>query len=80
MMEIAHSARLEIPPGARSGERHQIDLRSAGIENLLLDVTIVRALVVPATMRLLGRANWWAPGPLARFGMRLEPAGATMKG
>ena len=47
---------------------------------VLLDATIVRALVVPATMRLLGRANWWAPGPLARFGMRLEPAGATMKG
>src|SRR6266851_2165409 len=43
MMEIAHSVRLEIPPGARSGERHQIDLRSAGIENLLLDVTIVVA-------------------------------------
>ena len=34
---------LEIPPGARSGERHQIDLRSAGIENLLLDVTVVVA-------------------------------------
>ena len=47
---------------------------------VLLDATIVRALVVPATMRLLGRANWWAPGPLARFGMRLEPATATMKG
>jgi len=45
-----------------------------------LDATIVRALVVPATMRLLGRANWWAPGPLARFGVRLEPASATMKG
>ena len=43
MMEIAHSVRLEIPPGARSGERHQIDLRSAGIENLLLDVTVVVA-------------------------------------
>jgi DnaJ-class molecular chaperone len=43
MMEIAHRVRLEIPPGARSGERHQIDLRSAGIENLLLDLTIVVA-------------------------------------
>ena len=26
------------------------------------DATLVRALVVPALMRLLGRANWWAPG------------------
>src|SRR4051812_15632474 len=31
-----------------------------------LDATIVRALIVPATMRLLGRANWWAPSFLAR--------------
>jgi RND superfamily putative drug exporter len=42
-----------------------------------LDATIVRALVVPATMRLLGRANWWAPWRLGR-GVRLEPASATM--
>ena len=29
-----------------------------------LDATVVRALLVPATMRLLGRWNWWAPGRL----------------
>ena len=34
---------------------------------ILVDATIVRALLVPASMRLLGRWNWWAPGPLARF-------------
>jgi RND superfamily putative drug exporter len=34
---------------------------------ILVDATIVRALLVPATMRLLGRANWWAPGFLARL-------------
>ncbi|TDD75352.1 MMPL family transporter [Actinomadura rubrisoli] len=34
---------------------------------ILMDATVVRALLVPATMRLLGRANWWAPGPLRRF-------------
>lgn len=28
---------------------------------VLLDATVVRALLVPATMRLLGRLNWWAP-------------------
>jgi RND superfamily putative drug exporter len=32
---------------------------------LLLDVTLVRALLVPATMQLLGRWNWWAPRWLA---------------
>ena len=44
---------------------------------VLLDATLVRALVVPATMRLLGRANWWAPWRLGR-GLRLEAASATM--
>ncbi len=34
---------------------------------LVVDATIVRVLLVPATMRLLGRANWWAPGPLRRL-------------
>jgi trehalose monomycolate/heme transporter len=34
---------------------------------LLVDASVVRVLLVPATMRLLGRANWWAPGPLGRF-------------
>nr|WP_230204959.1 MMPL family transporter [Parafrankia elaeagni] len=34
---------------------------------VLVDATIVRAVLVPATMRLLGNANWWAPGPLKRF-------------
>lgn len=34
---------------------------------VLLDATIVRALLVPATMRLLGRWNWWLPGWLARL-------------
>ena len=43
MMEIAHSVRLEIPPGAQSGDRYQIDLRSGGIENLMLDAKIVVA-------------------------------------
>ncbi len=34
---------------------------------LLVDATIVRALLVPATMKLLDRANWWAPGPMRRW-------------
>jgi trehalose monomycolate/heme transporter len=44
---------------------------------ILLDATVIRGLLVPATMRLLGRANWWAPRPLLRawerFGIR-EPS------
>jgi uncharacterized membrane protein YdfJ with MMPL/SSD domain len=34
---------------------------------LVVDAAVVRILLVPATMRLLGRANWWYPGPLRRF-------------
>lgn len=34
---------------------------------VLIDATIVRALLVPATMRLLGDFNWWAPAPLRRW-------------
>lgn len=34
---------------------------------LLIDATIVRALLVPATMKLLGRWNWWAPRPMSRW-------------
>jgi RND superfamily putative drug exporter len=33
---------------------------------VLIDATIIRILVVPALMKLLGRANWWAPAWLKR--------------
>lgn len=38
---------------------------------ILLDATIVRALLVPALMRIAGRWNWWAPKPLARLHAKL---------
>ncbi len=44
---------------------------------ILVDATVVRTLLVPAAMRLLGPANWWAPAPLARWWQRhglREPA------
>ncbi|RDH77788.1 MMPL family transporter [Mycolicibacterium moriokaense] len=34
---------------------------------VLMDATLVRMLLVPAFMRVLGRLNWWAPKPLARL-------------
>ncbi len=55
---------------------------------VLIDATIIRALLVPSLMALLGDWNWWAPRPLRRFhdrfgfsefgprGSDLEPAGA----
>jgi trehalose monomycolate/heme transporter len=38
---------------------------------VLMDATLVRALLVPATMRLLGRWNWWAPAPLHALWQRI---------
>jgi len=38
---------------------------------VLVDATLVRMLLVPATMRLMGDYNWWAPRPLARLYNRL---------
>ena len=53
-----------------------VPIRSIGLGlvlAVLLDATIVRMLLVPATMTLLGRYNWWAPAWLgrihARFGL-----------
>jgi len=40
-----------------------------------LDATVVRALLVPATMRLLGRWNWWLPSIVARRLPAVEGAG-----
>jgi putative drug exporter of the RND superfamily len=41
---------------------------------VIVDATLIRALLVPAFMRLAGRANWWAPRPLRllhdRVGLR----------
>jgi RND superfamily putative drug exporter len=46
-----------------------IDVKQFGIglaAGIIFDATIIRALLVPALMRLLGRWNWWLPAPAAR--------------
>jgi RND superfamily putative drug exporter len=40
---------------------------------ILIDATLVRALLVPALVSLFGRWNWWLPGGLARV-LRTEPS------
>jgi RND superfamily putative drug exporter len=42
---------------------------------ILVDATIVRMLLVPAVMRLLGRSNWWLPRPLERLMPHLHVEG-----
>jgi RND superfamily putative drug exporter len=43
---------------------------------VLLDATLIRMVLVPATMTLLGRANWWLPGWLDRILPHLDLEGA----
>ncbi|MEV4469068.1 MMPL family transporter [Nonomuraea sp. NPDC049504] len=62
---------------ARMGDIEQIGIGL--FVAVLVDATLVRCLLVPSVMTLMGRANWWAPAPLrrlhARFGLReAEPA------
>jgi RND superfamily putative drug exporter len=40
---------------------------------IVFDATVIRALLVPATMQLLGRWNWWLPAPVARI-LRVAPS------
>ena len=61
------------------GVAHAVMIKAIGVGMgiaVVVDATIVRALLVPATMRLLGRWNWWAPRPLARLYARMSPARA----
>ncbi len=46
---------------------------------ILIDATLVRALLVPALVSLLGRWNWWLPGALAKL-LRVEPSAVAPAG
>ncbi|HVT22164.1 MAG TPA: MMPL family transporter [Mycobacteriales bacterium] len=59
-----------------SGPQTDIKVMGTGLGvGILLDATIVRALLVPALMSLMGRWNWWLPQPLARV-LRVAPSPA----
>ncbi|HEX5894068.1 MAG TPA: MMPL family transporter, partial [Solirubrobacterales bacterium] len=47
---------------------------------VLIDASIIRALLVPSLMELLGRWNWWAPKPLRRLHHRFGLSEATEPG
>ncbi len=44
---------------------------------ILIDATVVRMVLVPATMELLGEANWWLPGWLERILPRFRVDGSS---
>jgi RND superfamily putative drug exporter len=65
--------------GLAAGEISIIKLLGVGLAlAVIVDATIVRAALVPAFMRLAGRANWWAPRPIRAlhryFGIHHVPA------
>jgi RND superfamily putative drug exporter len=47
---------------------------------ILIDATLVRMVLVPATMELLGEANWWLPGWLDRLLPRFKVDSETVSG
>jgi RND superfamily putative drug exporter len=72
------SAVIEAFPVADSGSDEVKDTLEevravAHAAGILLDATIIRALIVPATISLLGRWNWWLPSWPARV-LRVEPS------
>jgi putative drug exporter of the RND superfamily len=72
---ITGAAAIMVGVFAAFGLADVVIIKSIGLGMALavaLDATIVRALIVPATMRLLGDRNWWAPRPLARLYDRLR--------
>ena len=63
------------PPGGGLIAPRRPGGRARGLEEIgfglavaiAVDATVVRIVLVPATMELLGRANWWLPGRLDRL-------------
>ena len=71
---ITGAALIMVSVFAAFGTGDLIVIKSLGVGMaiaVLIDATVIRALLVPATMRLLGRWAWWAPSPLSALTRRL---------
>jgi RND superfamily putative drug exporter len=57
-----------------SGPDTQVKMMATGLAaGILLDATVIRALIVPAVIALMGRWNWWLPAGRARL-LRVPPS------
>jgi putative drug exporter of the RND superfamily len=57
-----------------SGPETDVKMMATGLAaGILLDATVIRALIVPAVIALMGRWNWWLPRWSARL-LRVEPS------
>ncbi|MBL7494607.1 MMPL family transporter [Frankia sp. AgB1.9] len=75
MLSYAGLAVIVVMVGVATSQISIVTMVGVGMAlAVFLDITIVRALLVPAIMALAGGLNWWAPAPLrrlhARFGAR----------
>jgi RND superfamily putative drug exporter len=62
------------------GELRDLKLFGFGLAvAVLIDATVVRMVLVPAAMELMGKANWWAPGWLVRYLPTLRVEGESAK-
>jgi uncharacterized membrane protein YdfJ with MMPL/SSD domain len=62
---------IVVGPFALSSVTFTKELGIGMLVALVVDATVIRVLLVPATMKLLGDANWWAPAPLRRLHERI---------
>jgi RND superfamily putative drug exporter len=57
-----------------SGPQTDVKVLATGLAaGILLDATVIRALLVPAVVSYMGRWNWWMPSGLARL-LRVRPS------
>src|SRR5690606_10924115 len=57
-----------------SGGEFDVAVFATGMAlGVLLDATLVRGVLLPASVAVLGRWNWWLPAPLARL-LRVAPS------
>ena len=57
---------------------HEVQMKEFGfglVASITLDATLIRLILVPAIMELMGNANWWLPGFLQRFATPSVPFG-----
>jgi len=67
---VTSAAAIMIVVFAAFGLAQIVMIRAVGLGMalaVLIDATLVRLLLVPATMRLFGKWNWWAPAPLVKL-------------
>jgi RND superfamily putative drug exporter len=79
---VTSAAAIMIAVFLSFGLSHVVVIKAVGVGMgvaVALDATLVRVLLVPAAMRLLGKANWWEPKWLhaLRVALGLEPKGAA---